>query len=163
MVAMNLMRCTVIDGRGGVSFLVHGDALPALINACGFYPPSLEALLDLTEPYYAALREYVFDGLAVFDEYNSVGNYAAIHGAVDASGAREPPVLRVVDDITQEASLRPLGAGVVLLNLRDRRVVQLVNTYREVRREGRARVFDGDGWTGEVYRYYLPRDWSLVP
>jgi len=42
-------------------------------------------------------------------------------------------------------------------------VVQVVNNYREVQREGRFRVFDGDEWTSEVVHYRLPKDWALVP
>jgi hypothetical protein len=160
---MNLLRVTVIDRDGGVSFIAHGDALPALINACGFYPQTLGDLLDLTAPYYAALREYVFDGLAIFDEHNLNGNFEPIHQAVKSAPKYERPVFRVVDEFTREASLRPVGAGVVVINLPNRRVIQLQNTYREVKREGRARVFDGDVWTPEIYRYRLPRDWALVP
>ena len=79
---MNLLRCTVIDHRGGVSFLAHADALPALVNACGFYPQTLEDFLDLTAPFYASLREYVMDGLAIFDEHNLAGNWEPIHAAI---------------------------------------------------------------------------------
>ncbi len=160
---MNLLRCTVIDRHGGVSFIAHGDALPAMVKACGFYPQELEDLLVLTAPYYASLREYVLNGLAVFDEHNADGNWAQIHERLSASQKYEQPAFRIVDDITREASLRPVGAGVVLFNLPERRVVQLQNTYREVRREGRSRVFDGDGWTPEIFSYQLPKDWALVP
>jgi hypothetical protein len=160
---MNLLRFTIIDQRGGVSFLAHADALPALANACGFYPHTVEELLDLTEPYYSSLRDYVVNGLAIFDEHNLGGNWDQIHGALDEADKYEKPVFRVVDDITRENSLEPVGAGVVLFNLRERRVIQVMNTYRELKREGRSRVFDGDHWTNEIYRYRLPKDWALVP
>jgi hypothetical protein len=160
---MNLLRVTVIDRNGGVSFIAHGDALPALVNACGFYPQTLEDLLDLTAPYYAALREYVLDGLAVFDEHNAGGNYENIHRLLKDTPKYERPVFRIVDAFTREASLRPVGAGAVVLNLTNRRVIQIQNTYRELKREGQALVFDGDAWKPEVFRYRLPRDWALVP
>jgi hypothetical protein len=160
---MNLMRYTVIDRSGGVSFIAHGDALPAFVKACSFYPQTLEDLLDLTTPFYASLREYVLSGLAVFDEHNGNGNWEAIHASLVLSSKYEQPVFRVVDEVTREASLRPIGAGAVLFNLQERRVVQLVNTYREVKRQGRARVFDGDAWTTEIFPYRLPADWALVP
>jgi hypothetical protein len=160
---MNLLRCTVIDQSGAVSFIAHGDALPALVNSCGFYPQSLSDLLDLTDPFYAGLRDYVLNGLAVFDEHNLDGDWQAIHEALRRSPKYERPVFRIVDVVTREASLRPVGAGAVLFNLPERRVVQLVNTYRELKREGRSRVFDGDALTGEMFRYRLPRDWALVP
>ena len=160
---MNLLRYTVIDRRGGVSFIAHGDALPAFVKACSFYPQTLDDLLNLTSAYYASLREYVLSGLAVFDEHNLDGHWEAIHTSLVLSRRYEQPVFRVVDEVTREASLRPVGAGAVIFNLADRRVVQLVNTYREVRREGRARVFNGDDWTSEIFPYRLPADWALVP
>ncbi len=73
---MNLLRYTVIDQGGAVSFIAHGDALPALVKACSFYPLTVEDLLDLTATYYASLREYVLSGLAVFDERNLPGHCA---------------------------------------------------------------------------------------
>ena len=160
---MNLLRYTVIDNRGGVSFVAHGDALPALVNACGFYPNTLEDLLDLTAPFYAALREYVLNGLAIFDESNLPGRYEEIHTALASLPPHQQPVFRVRDDITREASLRPVAAGAVVFNLHAKRVIQLVNSYRELKREGRARVFDGREWTPEIFRYRLPKDWALVP
>jgi hypothetical protein len=160
---MNLLRFTVIDQRGGVSFIAHGDALPAFVKACSFYPQSVEDLLDLTAPYYASLKEYVLSGLAVFDEHNLEGHFDSIHAGLAFAPAYEKPVFRVVDEVTREASLRPVGAGAVLFNLPERRVVQLVNTYRQLRRHGRARVFDGDDWTSEVFPYRLPPDWAIVP
>jgi hypothetical protein len=160
---MNLLRLTVIDRRGGVSFVAHGDALPAIVKACSFYPQTLEDLLDLATPFYGSLREYVLSGLAVFDEHNSPENLEEIHTGLVTAAKYEKPVFRIFDDITREASLNPVGAGAVLFNLPERRVVQIVNSYREVRREGRARVFDGDEWTSEIFPYRLPADWALVP
>jgi hypothetical protein len=31
---MNLFRFTVIDSSGGISFVAHAEALPALLKAC---------------------------------------------------------------------------------------------------------------------------------
>jgi len=35
--------------------------------------------------------------------------------------------------------------------------------YQEIRRTGRARVFDGHDLTDAVYKYRLPEEWALVP
>ena len=43
---MNVIRCTVVDGQGAVSFIVHADALPALTASCSASPSSLEELLE---------------------------------------------------------------------------------------------------------------------
>lgn len=160
---MNVLRCTIIDSEGAVSFVTHGDALPALAAACALNPRTLGELLERAEPFYRGLREYVEAGLAVFDELNTEGRYEAIHAALKALPPHEQPVFRVVDDITREASLRPAKAGVVIFNLRAKRIVQVVNSYRELRRSGRARIFDGSSHTGAVFSYRLPEEWALVP
>jgi hypothetical protein len=160
---MNLIRCTVIDRQGAVSFVAHGDVLPALVAACAIQPAGLYDLLAAAEPYYAGLREYVDSGLAVFDELNLRGRYGAIHAQLRGTPSHRQPVFRVVDSVTREASLRPVTTGAVIFNLAAKRIVQIMNSYREIRRSGRARIFDGSGHTGKVFSYRLPREWALVP
>ena len=160
---MNVLRCTVIDRAGGVSFLTHGDALPALVAACASNPRSLRELLERAEPYYRNLSDYVFSALAVFDEHNVAGHYEAVHRALTTLPRHRQPAFRIVDDLTREASLRPVKAGAVIFNLKERRIVQMVNSYREIRRTGHGRIFDGSGQTGAVFSYRLPEEWALVP
>ncbi len=160
---MNLIRCTVVDRQGAVSFVAHADALPALVAACAANPSSLDKLLELSEPYYSDLRDYVQAGLAVFDELNLRGRYDAVHEALRCTPPHEQPVFRVVDSLTQEASLRPVKAGAIIFNLKAKRIVQVMNSYREIRRSGHARIFDGCGYTETVFSYRLPREWALVP
>ncbi len=160
---MNLMRCTVIDHRGGVSFIIEGDALPALVKACASNPDDLQGLLDSLAPYYRTLRERVLNGLAIFDERNIAGHYGAIHAAFHFCAPYEQPVFRVVNEETREMSLQPVKAGAVIFNLLDRRIVQLQNSYWEITRTGRGRVFDGERFTGQRFAYRLPKEWALVP
>lgn len=160
---MNLLRCTVVDSRGGVSFIADGDALPALAAACAQNPDSLDELLDITDRFYHDLRDRVLNGLAIFDEYNTPGHYEAIHQAFAYCAPHEQPAFRVVDDATREMSKRAVKAGVVIFNLRAKRIIQIQNSYREIRRSGRARVFDGRGLTNAIYSYKLPHDWAIVP
>jgi len=160
---MNVLRCTVIDRAGGVSFLTHGDALPALVAACTWNPATLDEFLHLTEPFYANLTDYVQCGLAVFDEHNSAGHYEEIHRKLTTLPRHRQPIFRVVDDLTREASLRPVKAGAVIFNLKAKRIVQIVNSYREIHRTGKGHVFDGARHTDAVFRYRLPEEWALVP
>src|SRR5436853_64538 len=102
---MNLMRCTVIDATGAVSFIVDGEAMPALAASCSRNPLTLDQLLEHVEPLYADLRERVLNGLALFDEHNLPGNYTSIHMALEVCAPHQQPVFRVVDDRTREASL----------------------------------------------------------
>ena len=160
---MNLMRCTIVDDRGAISFVIDGDALPALVKACASNPSSLEALLESLSPYYGNLREQVLNGLAIFDERNTSGHYGAIHEAFRYCAPHELPVFRVVEEETREMSLQPVKAGAVIFNLRARRIVQLQNSYWEITRTGRGRVFDGEKFTGQRFAYRLPKEWALVP
>ncbi len=105
----------------------------------------------------------MLSGLAVFDEHNSPSNYRWVHAALDYCLPQEAPVFRVVDPRTEEVSLSPVRAGVVVFNLLAKRIVQLQNTYCEIRRKGRVRVLRNNQPTDRVHRYELPEDWSLVP
>lgn len=160
---MNLLRLTLIDDRGGISFVAHGEALPALMKACATGPRDIDDLLERSEPFYHGLRERVVNGLAMFDERNTPGNYEAIHGALAIALPDELPVFRVVDEPTREASLRPVKAGAIVINLRDRRIIQLQNGYQEIQRAGRAQIWDGERMTNSTFTYRLPKDWVLVP
>lgn len=160
---MNLFRCTIIGREGGVSFIADAEALPALLVACGQSPRSVQEALHLAEPYYHGLEERILNGLAVFDERNVPGNYAAIHQTLSVCAPHEQPPFRVVDDETREASLQPVKAGAILFNLREKRIVQLQNSYGELTRYGRGRIWDGETLTSRVFRYSLPREWAIVP
>lgn len=160
---MNLLRLTLIDNRGGVSFVAHGEALPALMKACATGPRDVDDLLEQSEPFYHGLRERVANGLAMFDERNTPGHYEAIHASLAMAQPDESPVFRVVDEPTREASLRPVKAGAIVINLRDRRIIQLQNAYQEIQRVGRSQVWDGERMTNSTFTYRLPKDWALVP
>ena len=160
---MNLMRITLIDQYGGLSFVAHGEALPALMRACATGPDDIDVLLERAEPYYHGLRDRVENGLAMFDERNTLANRAAIHNALAVAPPEQSPLFRIVDEVTREASLRPVKAGVIIINLIDKRVVQLQNAYREITRSGRGHVFDGERLTATTFTYHLPREWALVP
>ncbi len=160
---MNVMRYTIVDGEGAISFVEHCDAMDALVAACAGSPRTVSELLDRTETYYGSLKEFVLCGLAVFDEHNAPGHAERIHRALDFLRPEETPVFRVLDEITRQASLQPVKAGVIIFNLTSKRIVQVMNNYVEIRRQGRGRVHDGERSTGRLYRYRLPSDWALVP
>jgi hypothetical protein len=158
------MRFTVIDVHGRVSFVAACSALEGLVAACTAQPRTLEQLLSSAEQFLGGeLEDHVLSGLAVFDEHNSPANFRWIHAALDYCLPQDAPVFRVVDPRTEEMSLSPVRAGVVVFNLVSKRIVQIQNTYAEIRRKGRVRVLHDNRPTGQVYRYELPADWSLVP
>lgn len=160
---MNLLRLTIVDPRGAVSFVTHGEALPALMRACTTNPHTIDELLERAEPYYHGLQDRVTNGLAMFDERNTIENFQHIHHALTAVKGEDTPVFRIVDDVTREASLRPVQAGCVVLNLMARRIITLQNGYMAITRNGRGEIFDGERNTGATFVYRLPQTWSLVP
>ena len=163
------MRFTVIDPQGTTSFVAPCTALKALVAACASSPPPehIDDLLAATTKYDTDLREYVLNSLALFDEHNANGKHDQIHFAIQYADEQRThhqiPAFRVVDEVTREASLQPVKAGLVLFNLKDRRIIQLQNTYADVRREDRGRVHAGGEPTGQLYSYRLPVDWQILP
>jgi hypothetical protein len=160
---MNLLRFTLIDGSGGISFVADADVLPALLRGCQHEPSTSAELLHLAESYYHGIEDRVLNGLAMFDERNVPGSYEAVHQALAFCAPHQQPPFRIVDDVTRDASLQPVKAGAILFNLTRKRIVQLQNTYREITRAGRGRIFDGERLTRRIFNYELPSQWRLVP
>ena len=156
------MRFTIIDEQGAISFVAACESLNAVVAACAENPRTATELLALTRRYDTHLEDYVTCGLAIFDEHNADGNLDAIHSALRHCAPHEQPVFRVADAETRRASLQSVKAGIVIFNLVARRIVQVQNTYAEIRRRGRLVVQDDVGHS-RVYRYELPANWAIVP
>lgn len=159
---MNVMRYTVVGDSATVSFVAGCESLPTLVAACAGNPRTVEQLMAFVARYEPKLAEYVACGLAVFAEHNVEGHSEAICSALKYCPPHEQPVFRVVDGETRRASLQPVKAGIVIFNLPARRIVQIHNTYAEIRRKGRVIVRDAVG-KPRVFRYELPANWVIVP
>ncbi len=157
------MRFTVVDAGGTVSFIGPCHALKMMAAACSRCPTDHRELLELTADYDPRLSGSVLDGLAVFDEHNSLGNADAIRARLDAGGVDDAPPFRVIDEVTRRRSLDPVRAGLVVFNLPAQRIVQVQNTYADLMRRGRGRIRRDGRPTGRMYHYELPPDWSIVP
>ncbi len=160
---MNIMRYTIIDDRGTVSFVADCDALLPMVAGCASDPGSVEELLTFADQYESGIKEKVTCSLAVFDEANTRENHQSIHKALDYCRPHELPAFRVLDDRTRQASLTPVHAGVVVFNLPARRIVQIQNSYEEIQRRARRRAARPATPERQVIRYELPAYWSLVP
>lgn len=164
---MYVMRFTVIDLEGTVSFVAPCNALKVLAAACSKAPNTLADLLEASTRYDNELKDFVLNDLAVFDEHNGSGNLQQIHSVLDYAGEQKShhnvPAFRVVDEITREASLQAVQAGLVIFNIRDRRIVQVQNTYADVKRQDRGRIHESGTPTDRLFHYKLPMDWQIVP
>jgi hypothetical protein len=159
----DVMRFTILDEQGTVSFVLHSSALMALVAACAEDPSSLCELLEATQRYDRTLRDYVLNGLAVFDEHNLPENPQVIHEQLNTLPAQDAPVFRVLDDVTRDASLESVKAGVVLFNLPRKRIVQIQNMYDTIERSGTVNYHNGRFLSRREFAYELPPSWSIVP
>ena|SRR5438874_2428031 len=160
---MGMMRFTIVDDQSTVSFIGPDRALQALVAACSAGPRTIDDLLERVAPFAIELRDRVMSGLAVFDEHNTRDNCRWIHAAFDYCSREEVPVFRVLDARTREVSLSPVWAGVVVFNLKARRIVQIHNTYADIKRKGRLRIMEGTKPTNRIQRYELGPEWTVVP
>jgi hypothetical protein len=160
---VDVMRLTVVDPSGTVSFVAHSSAALALTAACAGDPPTLDELLLASQRFDRGLRDRVLEGLEIFDRHNGPGNLHIIHGLLATLPPRDMPVFRVLDDVTRQASLDPVRAGVVLFNLINRRIVQIQNTYEPLARAGEVNYHNGRFLSIHLLTYELPSHWSIVP
>jgi hypothetical protein len=157
------MRFTIVDPHGTISFVGDGFLMLPLVAACATNPHSLTEMLARVDQIDRRLRNRILAGLAVFDEHNVEGNYGAIHRALDSSDASYEPVFRVVDDRTRERSLAPTKTGLIIFNLKDHRIVQMLNHFYAVERTGEVHLHNGERHSRRTVTYSLPESWSIVP
>jgi hypothetical protein len=157
------MRFTIVDHNGTVSFVGDGFFMLPLVAACASNPRSLAEMLARVDQIDRRLRDRILIGLAVFDEHNVDGDNAAIHRELEKRDPEQEPVFRVVDDITRQRSLEPTRTGLLIFNLKDRRIVQMLNHFYAVERDGEVHLHNGDNYSRRTVSYKLPETWSIVP
>jgi len=154
------MRFTIVHSDGAISFVGDGFLMLPMVAACASNPVSLAELMARVDQIDRRLRDRILSGLAVFDEHNVEGDYREIHQTLE-SGAE--PVFRVVDDLTRQRSLEPTKTGLLIFNLKDRRIVQVLNHFYAVERSGEVHLHNGERYSRRTVTYQLPESWSIVP
>ena len=157
------MRFTVVDHRGAISFVGDRFLLLPLVAACASNPHSVSEMLARVDQIDRRLRDRILAGLAVFDEHNVDGNYEAIHRTLRTVEVGTEPVFRVVDDLTRQRSLEPTRTGLIIFNLKDHRIVQVMNLFYAVERQGEVHLHNGERYSRRTVTYQLPESWSIVP
>jgi hypothetical protein len=158
-----MMRFTIVDRAGTISFPGPPHALKALAASCSAGADDHRALLESLASYDADLSAFVLNGLAVFDEHVAAANPDSVRNWLAQSTQKHERPLRVVDEATRRVSLEPRRLGVVIFNLAARRIVQVQNSYAELLRADRGRVRVDGRPTAVIYRYSLPGDWLILP
>jgi len=160
---MALIRFTIADCIGTTSFVGPGHAIKMLVAACAREPQTLSELLEHTRRYDDQFATNILNGLSVFDEHNVKDDTSHIEACFVASSASDWPPFRVYNDVTRRASTQPCQAGLIVVNLKEKRIVQVQNSYAEIQRADRGRIRALGQPTRRLYHYALPRDWALVP
>jgi hypothetical protein len=157
------MRFTIVDPIGTISFVGDGFLMLPLVAACATNPATLPEMLARVDDIDRRLRNRLLNGLAIFDEHNVEGNYRAIHGELETPREGAEPVFRVVDDLTRQRSLEPTRTGLIIFNLKDHRIVQVLNHFYAVERSGEVHLHTGSRYSRRTVTYELPESWTIVP
>jgi len=157
------MRFTIVDRGGTISFVDDGFLMLPLVAACASSPGSLRDMLERADQIDRRLRRRVLTGLAIFDEHNIEGDYASIHRDLGTTPDAAEPLFRVVDDRTRQRSLEPTRTGLIIFNLKDQRIIQVLNHFYAVERSGDVHLHNGERYSRRTVSYELPASWSIVP
>lgn len=159
----NLFRFNVVDARGVASFVGPAHALKIIAAACSRGADNVHTLLDIAVDYDADWATAVKSGLYVFDEHNITElsePYKRV-GLPDDELALHP--FRVLNAETRRRSMEPARLGLVVINLRERRIIQIQNSYADLMRTDRGRIRRDGRPTRHVYAYDLPDAWNILP
>lgn len=152
-----------MDHRGTISFVGDGFLMLPLVAACASNPPGHKDMLITAEKIDRRVRVDVLNQLAVFDEHNVDGDYEEIRTKLQTAENHEEPVFRVVDEVTRQRSLEPTRTGLIIFNLKDHRIIQVLNQFYAVERKGEVHLHTGSRYSRRTVPYKLPETWSIVP
>lgn len=159
----NLFRFNVVDRRGVASFVGPAHALKIIAAACSRGADSVLTLLDIAVDYDADWATDVKAGLHKFDEHNVTELSPAFkHVGIPDHGLALHP-FRVLNAETRQRSMQPARLGLVVVNLKERRIIQIQNNYAELMRTDRGRIRRNGRPTQRVYAYDLPDAWNILP
>jgi hypothetical protein len=143
-----VLRYTVIGTDGTVSFVGPGYFLKMLVAAASRNPTTAAEMLTVA---------------GEFDPEFAGSVARALDGATEVwPGETERP-FRAGPDMEPRRTLEPARNGVVVFNLDAKRIVQVQNTYGELKRADRGRMRRNGRPVQVYYTYELPEDWAIVP
>jgi hypothetical protein len=158
-----MMRFTVIDPAGAISFVGPGHCLKAITAGCSRDPKTSDDLFRIVRTYDARFVRSVLGDLAVFDEFVVEDQADSIDLWLGGEMSGQYRAFRILNQQLRNLSLMAEQLGIVLFNLVERRIVQIQNAYGEVLRSDRGRIRIDGRPVNRYYHYSLPDAWSLVP
>lgn len=159
----NHYRVNVIDQRGTISFLAPPHGLKVLAAAVTKGASDGSKLLAHAHTFDAQWAADVRSQIMQFDEHNVDEVTDPFQEAIAGNDDGDHPAFRVMDTETRQRSLVPGKLGLVVFNLKERRIIQVQNSYANLERKDRGRIrVDGEP-TDVLFQYELPSEWALVP
>jgi len=159
----DVFRFNVVDGTGSVSFVGPGHGLKVIAAACSHGPQRIQDLLLSARLYDPEWASMVLGGLSIFDEHNVEGVTSGYEEAITSEDDGHHRPFRVVDGMTRRRSMVPARLGLVVINLKEKRIIQIHNSYGDLSRRGRGRIRKAGRPTRSLFHYELPESWRIVP
>lgn len=156
-------RVNVLDERGTLSFLAPPHGLKVLAASIARGARDSGDLLAFASVYDADWAAQIRMEVMRFDEHNVDVVAEPYQAAISEGDGTDHPAFRVLDPETRKRSLIPGVLGLVVFNLKERRIIQVQNSYADLRRKDRGRIrVDGEP-TDLLFHYELPGEWALLP
>ncbi len=162
-VTANVFRINIVDEGGAISVIGPPHGLKVLAAGCSREPASIPELLEMARPFDPEWIERTKIGLRVFDEHNVDTLSPAYEQNVSQEADEGHAPFRIFDSTTRMRSMVPARLGLVIVNLKTRRIIQIHNSYSELSRKGRGRIRERGKPTQSMFQYELPEAWSIVP
>ena len=157
------VRITIADPETTISFMTPGHAIKMFVAACSHEVSSVADMLGFVAALDSELVARVQHGLAQFDEHNVAHDTGAFQTLMSKMPLDELPPFRVLNSDLRNASLDPGRLGLILFNLKSKRIVQVQNHYGEISRSDRGRVWISGEPARRLYRYELSPEWAILP
>jgi hypothetical protein len=157
------VRITIAAPESTVSFLGPGHAIKMFVAACSHEVSNVADMLDFVALLDGDLITGIRNGLARFDEHNIEDDSGAFESVMASTPPNQLPPFRVFSPDMRDASLDPGRLGLILFNLKSKRIVQIQNHYGEINRADRGRVWVSGEPARRLYRYELSPEWALLP
>lgn len=157
------VRITIADPESTISFVSPGYAIKMFVAACSRNVPTIGAMLEVLGQLDRELSDGIRHGLARFDEHNVETDTSAFERMMAETPQDRLPPFRVYNPDLRNISLDPARLGLIVFNLKSKRIVQILNHYGEISRTDRGRVRVSGEPVRRLYRYELSSDWALLP
>lgn len=158
---MGSYRFNIIDGNGVTSFLGPRHGSKMIAAACSANHRTLDAVLTYISALDDVWARQIREGIRAFD-VRAIRDGQDVAIEIRSQSDWIDP-FRVVDAETRRRSMNISSLGLFVVNLKDKRIVQVDNRSTDLEKSGKGRVRRNGKPTRMLFRYHLSPEWDLVP